>query len=65
MNSTSVVQCNKAYVVVTACACSGGGVTVMAVYVAGEAYHLKTEDVTDAYRVTAGECFSGSNVAAD
>jgi len=52
-------------VVVTACACSGGGVTVTAVYVAGEAYHLKTEDVTDAYRVTAGECFSGSNVAAD
>ena len=52
--------------VVTACACSGGGVTMTAVYVAGEAYHLKTEDVTiDAYRVTAGECFSGSNVAAD
>ena len=52
--------------VVTACACSGGGVTVTAVYVAGEAYHLKTEDVTmEAYRVTAGECFSGSNVAAD
>ena len=65
MNSTSVVQCNKAYVVVTACACSGGGVTVTAVYVAGEAYHLQTEDVIDAYRVTAGECFSGSNVAAD
>ena len=40
--------------------------TVTAVYIAVEAYHLKTEDVTiDAYRVTAGECFSGSNVAAD
>ena len=49
-----------------ACACGGGGVTVTAVYVAGEAYHLKAEDVTIvAYRATAGECFNESNIAAD